>query len=139
MPNRNTKALLYRGILKHKEWRPNGGFGTLCPKWTHQAGERGFAGDSYAHPWHLTFAHQLFCNSIADAAGHRYAARNGIAFKAQPTNDGTWHGYPIPWHEVPLDIQDDLVGQGQATRRDMKRQKSIDAKDIRWALKSDEE
>jgi hypothetical protein len=139
MPKRDTKASLYRGILKHKEWRPNGGFGTLCPKWTHQADDRGFAGEPHTHPWHLTVAHQLFCNSTVDAAGHRYAARNGIAFKAQASNDGTWHGYPVPWHEVPFDIQEALIDRGQAIRRDMKRQRSIDIKNIRWALKSDEE
>jgi len=139
MVKKNTQPLLYRGILKHKQWSPGGGFGTLCPKWTHQAGEQGFSGDPHKHPWHLTIAHKLLGESTADAAGHRYAARNGIAFKAQMSNDGTWHGYPVPWDEVPSEIQDTLIARGQATRRDMKRQQSIETKSIRWALKSDEE
>jgi hypothetical protein len=139
MPQKDTKPLVYCGTLKHKQWSPGGGFGTLCPKWTHQAGEQGFSGDPYKHPWHLTTAHQLLSKSKADAAGIRYAAQNGIAFKAQTSNDGTWHGYPVPWDEVPSDIQDTLIDRGQATRRDMKRQQSIEMKSIRWALKSDEE
>lgn len=139
MLGKDAKASPYRGIKKHKEWRPGGGFGTLCPKWTHQAGDRGFAGDPHTHPWPLTVAHELFCQSQDDTHGHRYAARNGIAFKAQKSNDGTWHGYPIPWRDVPPEIQETLIAKGQATRRDMKRQRSLGTNDIRWALKSDEE
>jgi hypothetical protein len=133
------KSSLYRGILKHKEWKPNGGFGTLCPKWTHQAGDQGFAGDPYTHPWATTVAHELFSESCEDGQGHRYAARKGIAFKAQMSNDGTWHGYPVPWDDVPSEIQDRLIDKGQVTRREMKRQKAVSANDIRWALKSDAE
>jgi hypothetical protein len=139
MSQHDAKPLLYRGILKHKQWRPGGGSGTLCPKWTHQAGGQGFSGDPDRHPWHLTIGHQLLSDSTADAAGHRYAARNGIAFKAQTSNDGTWHGYPIPWDEVPADIQNTLIVRGQATRREMRRQKSFETENIWWALKSDEE
>lgn len=127
----------YRGILKHKLWKPGGGFGTICPKWTHQAGAQGFAGEPDRHPWNQTVAHDLFSKSIDDGEGHRYAARNGIAFKAQQSNDGTWHGYPIPWVDVPAKIQDMLIENGQATHRDIKRQKSTDSSDIKWALKSD--
>ena len=139
MADKDAEASRYRGILKHKEWRPGGGFGTLCPKWTHKAADKGFSGDPHEHPWHLTVAQRLLCESIADPAGHRYAARSGIAFKAQPSNDGTWHGYPVPWDEVPLDIQDLLIAQGQVTYRELKRQKLIDTKNIRWALRSDED
>lgn len=99
---------------------------------------QGFAGDPRRHPWHLTAAHELFTKSVPDEKGDRYAARNGIAFKAKQSNDATWHGYPIPWHEVPPDIQDALVKAGQATRLEMKRQR-IDPKNLRWALKSDDE
>jgi hypothetical protein len=68
-------ASLYRGTLKHKDWQPNGGFGTLCPKWTHHTAEQSFAGDPCKHPWHLTVAHELFRDSVPDGAGHKYAAR----------------------------------------------------------------
>jgi len=139
MNKEEARLSKYRGSLKHKDWRPGGGFGTLCPKWTHQAGDQGFSGDPFSHPWHLTIAHQLLCQSHEDARGHRYAARNGIAFKAQLSNDGTWHGYPVAWNEVPFEVHDVLIAKGQATRREMKRQKSIDSNDIRWALKSDDE
>lgn len=129
----------YRGILKHKQWKPGGGFGTLCPQWTHRTLKGGFDGDPFKHPWNTTVAYELFRKSLSDAGGHRYAAREGIAFKAQPSNDGSWHGYPVPWHEVPSDIQDALINAGQATRREIRQQKGIDSKNIRWALKSDEQ
>lgn len=134
-----SKPTQYRGIIKHKQWQPGGGFGTLCPDWTHRAEGRGFAGDPFNHRWQSTIAHELFEEGVDDAQGHRYAARRGIAFKAQPSNDGTWHGYPLPWHDVPPDIQDILIEKGQATRRDIRRQKAADTDGIKWALKSDEQ
>ena len=36
-PEKN--AMRYRGSIKHKRWRPGGGYGTLCPEWSHQVGQ----------------------------------------------------------------------------------------------------
>lgn len=52
-------SLRYRGSIKHKRWRPGGGYGTLCPKWTHNAATRGLAGDTSNHPWEETQAHAM--------------------------------------------------------------------------------
>ena len=68
--------------------------------------------------------------------GRRYATRNGIAFVAVYTNDGTWHGYPVPWPDVPDRIRRDFVDQGTVTRRAIRRQ-AIRADDIQWALSTD--
>lgn len=129
----------YRGHQKHKDWRPGGGYGTLCPAWTHAAGGHGYGGDPYAHPWDETAAQALLAQSVQDADGRRYAASRGIAFEAKPSNDGTWHGYPLPWDEVPADVQDRLVDAGQARRRDIRRQGTIDKGELRWALSTDDE
>ena len=70
--------------------------------------------------------------------GRRYATRNGTAFVAVNSNDGTWHGYPIPWHDVPDGIRRNFVDQGTVARRDIRRQR-IRTSDIQWALSTDDD
>ena len=128
-------SLQYRGTIKHKHWRPGGGYGTLCPRWTHEASTQGFAGNSHDHPWEETQAHAMLAESVP-ADGRRYATRNGIAFVAVSSGDGTWHGYPIPWKDVPRQVFDSFVSTGRVRRRQTRR--AVDADDIRWALGSDD-
>ena len=117
------ESLRYRGSLKHKRWHPGGGYGTLCPNWTHQAGEKGCSGNTESHAWQRTAAHEMFEASTLAEDGRRYATRNGIAFVAVNSNDGTWHGYPIPWQDVPTrsgavsSIRAPLQGAQSADRR----------------------
>ena len=136
-------GLRYKGSIKHKRWRPGGGYGTLCPDWTHRADNQGFSGDPRNHPWRRTRAHDLFEASIEGEDGRRYATERGIAFVAVSSNDGTWHGFPITWNEVPVHIQNRLVVSGQITRSRMKRQmrhqRTVIRHDIKWALNSDDE
>ena len=134
-----SPPLRYKGSRKHKVWVPGGGFGTLCPSWTHSAGGRGFAGDPERHPWSRTKAQALLKSSIDGGSGRRYAAEGGLAFMALSSTDGTWHGFPIPWHDVPASIQDELVRLGQATRNQIRRYRRVDTRDIGWALSSDDE
>ena len=129
----------YRGSIKHKKWRPGGGYGTLCLEWTHQVGRRGFAGDVRRHPWQRTKAGELFEASLEGEDGRRYATERGIAFVAVSSNDGTWHGFPIPWDDVPVHMQDRLVESGRVSRRQMRRYRTADRRNIEWALKSDDE
>ena len=129
----------YRGILKHKRWSPGGGFGTLCPTWTHAVAGHRFAGGVHAHPWSSTEAHRLFAVSVSGSDGLPYAAARGIAFVARNSGDGTWHGYPVPWNDVPSDVQDKLIQAGQARRADLRRQPTIRQSDLRWALATDDE
>lgn len=124
----------YRGTIKHKRWRPGGGYGTLCPRWTHEASSQGFAGDPLGHPWEETQAHAMFTESVLAEDGRRYATRRGIAFVAVASGDGTWHGYPVPWQNVPRNVRDALVAEGRVTRRETRR--VVDRTDIRWALGS---
>ena len=65
----NTTNLRYRGSIKHKRWRPGGGYGTLCPDWTHSAPAQGFAGDSHAHPWADTEAHAMWRKACLTRTG----------------------------------------------------------------------
>jgi hypothetical protein len=131
-----TKFMTYRGSNKHKN-RPTGEIkGTLCPEWTHHAGAEGYAHDPYAHPWLRTEAHQMFEESEPDPGGKkkRWAIRRGIAFAAQPTGDGTWHGYPTPWSAVPPDLKAKWQDAGKVRPRELKRYNIPPEDDIRWAL-----
>lgn len=132
-----TIELTYRGIIKHKRWRPDGGFGTICPEWSHETGGQGFGGDPYAHEWPTTAAQRMLANSYL-VGKKRYGAGRGIAFCAQQSGDGTWHGYPIPWCDVPEDAFNWLVENDYARRRDRKRQRLPPQPEIYWALSTDE-
>lgn len=128
--------LRYRGSIKHKRWRPGGGFGTLCPRWTHKTSSRGFAGNPNRHPWKQTQAHAMLTESVLEG-GRRYATREGIAFVAVPSGDGTWHGYPVPWQDVPQQVRDAFVNEDRVTRRQTRQ--TVGRADIRWALGSDDD
>lgn len=127
----------YRGSLKHKRRPATGLKGTLCPEWTHAATEKGFSSDPYSHPWIESEAHQLFQNAIGHGE-RRFATARGIAFEAKPTDDGTWHGYPVPWESVPPSILQQWLQNGNVTRRQMKLFEARVTDDIHWALASDD-
>jgi hypothetical protein len=135
MPTTST----YRGSRKHKDWRPGGGYGTICPNWTHRTPTGGFGGDEHAHRWAETEAHSLFSESEVNSEepGKRFATRNGIAFVALQTEDGTWHGFPIPWNDVPEPLVTMWRKAKKVTNRQIKDYKPETKHDIRWALKSD--
>lgn len=130
---------VYRGSSKHKN-RPTGEQkGTLCPEWSHATPSGGFRTDPDAHNWEATLAAKLFNQASVDPeTGRRYATARGVAFEAKPTNDGTWHGYPIPWVEVPPDIKDRWLDQGLVSRRQIKKYESFDKSEIHWALGTDQ-
>lgn len=129
---------VYRGSLKHKRWHPGGGYGTLCPQWTHQAEDEGFAGEVGTHPWQRTEAHEMFEQSTLADDGKRYATRRGIAFAAVNTNDGSWHGYPVRWEGVPRRIQRAFTKSGLVSPRQI-RHRRVDRDDIQWALSTDDD
>ncbi len=133
-------SLVYQGSSKHKLWTPGGAFGSICPDWTHKVAGRtwGAVEPSEWSEWPKTVAQALLKNSIL-YQGQRYAAKNGIAFCSQTSLSGTWHGYPIPWRDVPLDVQDLLIKDAQVSdreiRRGIKAQKGGDPlRDLKWAL-----
>lgn len=80
----------------------------------------------------------MFEASTLAEDGRRYATRNGIAFVAVNSNDGTWHGYPIPWQDVPDQIRRSFIDQGAVTGRAIRRQ-TIPPGDIQWALDTDDD
>ena len=87
-------SLKYIGNKKHKRWRPNGAWGSICPNWTHQVDGRHFGSlePEAWDGWTDTEAQRLLGKSI-EFGGQRYAATRGLAFCGQLTGDDTWHGY----------------------------------------------
>jgi hypothetical protein len=91
--------------------------------------------DVLAHDWEDTDASRLFAAAVVDpASGRRFATARGIAFEAKPTEDGTWHGYPIPWVDVPNEIRRRWLKDGGVTGRQIKRFMSFEKNEIHWAL-----
>ncbi|KAB0617118.1 hypothetical protein [Castellaniella defragrans] len=129
----------YRGSEKHKDRPAQGAKGTLCPEWTHATSTRNLGNDPFDHEWPQTEAHDLFENALPHPQGEerRYATRKGIAFEAKPTNDGHWHGYPIPWESVPGDLVDKWLTENLVTNRQIKKYRSFSRSNIDWALNSD--
>ena len=129
----------YRGSLKHKDRPARGRKGTICPEWTHIGPTEALGTDPHAFPWTATPAADLFAVATIDPSDQRrYATRRGIAFEAKPTEDGTWHGYPLPWEDVPAWLKNRWLDDGAVTKREVRRFFSRPEKDIRWALDSDD-
>lgn len=128
----------YRGSEKHKNRPSRGAKGTLCPEWTHSTPQGEYKNDPFQYDWAQTEAHKLFETAIGHPEGEdrRYATMNGIAFEAKPTNDGAWHGYPIPWQSVPTSILTGWLDQGVITTKQLKKQKKGLEKNIYWALEN---
>jgi hypothetical protein len=72
-----------------------------------------------------------------NGSGKRYATRNGIAFVAQQTGDGTWHGYPEPWNKIPVDLKEKWLDAGNVTTASLKKYKDFPRDNVLWALESD--
>lgn len=134
---------VYRGSLKHKNRPANGRKGTICPEWTHTRGDTGEkmgldpADENF--DWKSTPAGKLFINATKEAGtGRRFVTDQGIAFEAKATGDGSWHGYPIPWDDVPALVKDILVDQGKVRNKHLRRYASFSKAAIYWALETDE-
>lgn len=126
----------YRGSLKHKSRPAQGRKGTICPEWTHI----GLGVDPFNHEWNQTQAHALFeqAEQSANEPGPVFATKNGIAFEGKPTADGTWHGYPVPWEQVPHDLKDKWLASGKVRKKDLRRYLSRPVSDVRWAMNVDD-
>lgn len=129
----------YRGSEKHKNRPTEGAKGTLCPEWTHSTSDRGLGHDPFDHDWSQTEAHRLFARSLLhpDGGQRRYATKSGIAFEAKPSNDGFWHGYPIPWESVPDAVVDHWLSNQLVTNREIKKHRQYPRSNIKWALDSE--
>jgi hypothetical protein len=129
----------YRGSTKHKHRPVRGRKGTFCPEWTHATADAEFKADPFKHPWDKTEAHAMFQESLRDpnGSGKRYATRNGIAFVAQQSGDGTWHGYPEPWNKIPTELKDKWIDEEKVTSADLRRYKDFPKDNLKWAFDSD--
>ena len=79
----------------------------------------------------------MLAESVTAEDGRRYATRRGIAFVAVPSGDGTWHGYPLPWKNVPRNIRNGFVEEGRVRRRQTRQTASHTG--VRWALATDDD
>jgi hypothetical protein len=127
----------YRGSPKHKNRPALGRKGTICPEWTHA----GLGTGVEDHNWDETEAHGLFMGSEydPDGSGKVYATARGVAFAAQATADGSWHGYPVSWDEVPAELKDRWRKEKRVSARDLRRFAGVSPADIGWALGTDDE
>lgn len=128
----------YKGSLKHKTRPGRGRKGTLCPEWTHTGPNGALGTDPHAFDWSSTPAETMFQTAAIHSDGRRFATGNGVAFEAKPTADETWHGYPVPWQDVPAKIKNEWLARGLVKSADLKRYFSRPKKDIRWALDTDD-
>lgn len=129
----------YRGSLKHKNRPAHGRKGTICPEWTHSGTNGVLATDPHLFDWTGTPAVAMFKSATIAQDGRRYGTQRGIAFEAKPTADGTWHGFPIPWEDVPAAIKDDWLDKKLVNGSQVKRYLSRPEKDTKWALDSDDD
>lgn len=138
-PSMNVLVSEYRGSEKHKNRPARGAKGTLCPEWTHNTLQARLGNDPFKHEWAKTEAYALFLAAIRSHEDEErlYATKNGIAFEAKRTNDGTWHGYPIPWQSVPPEIVDLWRTQNAVNKRQLKQHAVYSDDNIHWALESD--
>ena len=104
-PKQPAAMRRYEQNPKHKSWlQPFDPDATQCPAWSHAR------------------AQGLLDDSLADAGdGRRFATLDGMAFAARITKDDVWHGYPVPWSEVPEAVREALVVAEKMTRRQIKR------------------
>jgi len=96
---------------KHKSWlRPYDPDATQCPAWSHSR------------------ALALLNESLTELGDdRRFATERGMAFAARVTRNDVWHGYPVPWAEVPEAVREQFVTGGKVTRRQIKRLLSSEA------------
>lgn len=105
MSEQNNFSLTYERNPKHKSWmQPFDPDATLCPKWSHEIAKT-LLDDSVPHP----------------SGEPRFATHDGMAFAARMHREDVWHGYPIPWSQVPEAIKEIMVQQGKVTRRQIKK------------------
>jgi hypothetical protein len=93
------EGLEYEPNPKHKSPWQAGRRGALCPAWSHGV------------------ARDLLESSVL-LKTKRFSTIKGWAFVAQQHRPGVWHGYPVPWVEVPQWIwrkwlKEDLVKKQQ--------------------------
>ena len=95
-------SFVYKPSEKHCEPLTARKPGTKCPRWS------------------AAVAQELLDSSVPMGSKQRVATRNGIAFVAQPTNDGTWHGYPEAWDKIDTVIQQRWLAENRIRRRDLR-------------------
>ena len=95
----------YEQNPKHKNWmQPFDPDATQCPSWSHGLAQQ-----------------LLDCSVQPSSGGARFGTYGGMAFAAQLTRGEVWHGYPVPWSEVPEKIRETMVADGKVTRRQIKK------------------
>jgi len=83
------------GYRKHK--RPEG-WGLLCP---HDLAES---------------PEELLKSGVL-VGRQRYNVSENYAFAAQNHHGSSWHGYPIPWKDLPIEAKNELINSGRLDKR----------------------
>ncbi|WP_411286573.1 hypothetical protein [Phenylobacterium sp.] len=95
----------YERNPKHKNWlRPFDPDATLCPSWSHDQAQA-ILDESVDH----------------NSSGARFGTLDGMAFAARLTDGDIWHGYPVPWSEVPDAVREGMIAAQKVTRRQVKK------------------
>ena len=89
--------------VKHREPWQRGRRGTLCPKDINEE-----------------MAQVLLQDSEAVGA-KRYALHEGRAYCAQEHRPGLWHGYPVGWVAVPIELRQKWKGEHLVRKSDIRR------------------
>ena len=79
---RESAMIVYQGNPKHKHPWQCGRRGGLCPR-------------------SMTIQPQQLLEQSVLADEKRYATLEGRCYCAQEDSPNHWHGYPVPWREVP--------------------------------------
>ena len=94
--------LVYRPSPKHKRRPSRGVKGTFCPR---DVDADALLARSYR---------------LEGRARERWATSGGCAFCARPDNAGGWHGYPVRFTEVPIQIIRRWLRDGLITARELR-------------------
>ncbi len=79
--------------------------GTKCPRWSAMRAQE-----------------LLDCSE--EMGEKRVATRNGLAFVAQRTNGGDWHGYPEAWDKIDQDIRTRWLDAGLIRKKHLRQWKT---------------
>ena len=104
----DADALVYSPSNKHCEPLTAQKPGTKCPRWS------------------AARAQELLDDSVIMGV-KRVATRHGLAFVAQRTGDGTWHGYPEAWDKIDAEIRTSWLTENRIKRRELRQ----------WATRED--
>lgn len=102
MPKGTASTRVYKASGKHCEPITAEKPGLKCPRWSKDIAQELL---DESEPW----------------GEKRIATRDGVAFVAQDTRDGTWHGYPEAWDNIDQSIKMRWKREGKIKKKHLRR------------------